>query len=169
MIDIGSILLTFDSMGVFDYLLPFVLIFAFIFGILTKTELLGKENKGLNAVIALALAAMSLQLDFIPLIFREMFPRLGVGLAVLLCLLILVGLFIKGSGTNSEKTWNIIFSVVGVVIFLVILVQSFDMFGWGGFGGFGGDVVGWIVGAVLLVGVIVAIVMSTNSTSTPGK
>lgn len=161
--DIGLILQTWASMGVFDYVLPFLLIFAFVFGILMKSELLGKENKGLNAVIAFALAALSLQLDFIPLIFREMFPRLGVGLAVLLCLLILVGLFIKNSGNDSGKTWNIIFSVVGAVIFLVIVVQSLTMYsGWGGWGFFSGDIIGWIVGALLLIGVIVAVVMTSK-------
>ncbi|MEK6927523.1 MAG: hypothetical protein AABX11_03760 [Nanoarchaeota archaeon] len=159
MIDIGGILLSWQAAGIFDYVLPFLLIFSFVFGILIKTELLGKENKGLNAIIALAIGALSLQLDFIPLIFRELFPRLGVGLAILLCLLILVGLFIK----EQQKTWNIIFSVIGAVILIVIVIQSFDMFGWGGFGFFGGDVVGWVVGAILLIGVIVAVVMTTSS------
>ena len=50
--------------GVFAYLLPFLFIFAVVFGILNKTKVLG-ENKGVQATIALALGLLSLQFDYV--------------------------------------------------------------------------------------------------------
>lgn len=163
--DIGLFLSNLAGAGVFDYVLPFLLVFALVFGILSKTQLFGNESKGINAVIALALGALSLQLDIIPLIFRELFPRLGVGIAVLLGLFILVGLFIPGDAANqTRKTWDIILSVVGAIIFLIIVFQTFNFFGWGGFssGYWGGDIVGWIVGLIVFVGIIVAVIWTSR-------
>src|SRR3989344_2867821 len=88
----GEILAKWQEIGVFSYILPLLLIFALIFGILTKMSLLG-DNKAVNAIIALAVGLMSLQFDFVPRFFSEIFPRLGIGLAILLVLLILTGLF----------------------------------------------------------------------------
>lgn len=154
--DIQSILLQWQSVGVFDYLLPFLLIFALVFGIMQKTHILGtKENpeKGINVLVGVVISLLSLQLDLVPRFFQEAFPRLGVGLVVLFCLMILMYMFIddkSGPGLNYGLL------AVGFVIAIVIFSQSFEQFGWSG--SFGYDqYVGWIVGAVLLIGVIIAI------------
>ena len=44
---ITNILNTWADLGVFAYVLPFLMIFAVVFGILSKTEILGK-NKGVR-------------------------------------------------------------------------------------------------------------------------
>ena len=48
----------FQQYGVLDFLLPFLLVFTIIFAILQRTEILGKDKKNFNVVIALVLALL---------------------------------------------------------------------------------------------------------------
>ncbi|MFQ5531223.1 MAG: hypothetical protein ACE5ES_01265, partial [Candidatus Nanoarchaeia archaeon] len=93
---IGDLLSVWQQQGFFSYLLPFLLIFALVFGILEQAKLF-KENKAINGIIALVVGLMALQLDFVPIFFSEIFPRLGVGLSFILVLLILAGMFVDTS------------------------------------------------------------------------
>ncbi|MCX8158943.1 MAG: hypothetical protein N3D20_01480 [Candidatus Pacearchaeota archaeon] len=158
-IDIGMLLQTWDKWGVFDFVLPFLLIFAIVFGILTSTELLGK-NKGVHVIIALVVSALALRLPFVSVFFTELFPRLGVGLAVIIALAILTGLFIQ-----KDDRWAIyVFMGIGAIIWIVALSGAFQESGlwgkWGSFGVTSEDLVALVIGAVLLIGVIIAVVMA---------
>jgi len=119
---IGNTLAQWEEAGFFSYVLPFLLLFALIFGILSQMKLF-KENKGANGIIALAVALLSLQFDIVPRFFSEIFPRFGVGLAVLLIALILFGMFLP-----TGPVW-ILFGI-GAIIFIVVLVQTFGSVGW---------------------------------------
>ena len=122
---IGGMLAYWESAGFFSYVLPFLLIFALVFGILTRVKIF--EAKGINAVIALVVGLLALQFHFVPIFFSEIFPRLGIGLAVILALLILAGLFFD----PKNKILNYGLLGVGVIVFLVVLVQTFGWLGWG--------------------------------------
>src|SRR3989338_10579622 len=98
---IGNMLLSWEQAGFFSYVLPFLLIFAIVFGILTKIKLFGAENKGLNAVVAIVVGLLSLQFSFVPIFFSEIFPRMGIGLSVILAVFILVGLFLPSRSETS--------------------------------------------------------------------
>ncbi len=152
---IGQFLTQWQQAGVFDYLLPFLLIFAIVLGILSATHILG-ANKGLHVIIALVVGLLALQLNFVPDFFREVFPRLGVALAVILVIMILVGLFIPN---NERRYWFWGLGAIGFIAALVVLSQSFSNFGWYSSMAYG-DYVGWIVGAVLVIGIIIAIATS---------
>ncbi|MBM3228300.1 hypothetical protein FJZ20_00205 [Candidatus Pacearchaeota archaeon] len=121
---IGGMLAYWESAGFFSYILPFLLIFALVFGILTRVKMF--DNKGINAVIALVVGLLALQFHFVPIFFSEIFPRLGIGLAVILALLILGGLFFD----PDNKMINYGLLGVGVIVFLVVLVQTFGWLGW---------------------------------------
>ena len=152
-LNIGTVLLQWQSAGVFDYLLPFLLIFALVFAILQKSKILGQE-KGINIIIAVVIGFLALQLDFVPMFFREIFPRLGVALAVLLGLLILIGLFID---LGDKTKWpNYVLMAIGVIAFLIILAQVFTVYPWFS-SWYSGDLIGWIVFGVILVGIIIAV------------
>ena len=116
-----------EQAGFFAYILPFLLIFALVFGILTKTKIF-KDNKAINAIIALAIGLLALQFNFVPLFFSEIFPRLGIGLAIILVLLILVGLF---APTKSDAWTNWLFFIAAFIIFIVVVVRTFGWLGWG--------------------------------------
>lgn len=152
----GDILNQWQQAGVFAYILPLLLIFALIFGILTKMSLLG-DNKAVNAIISLAVALMALQFDFVPRFFSEVFPRLGIGLSILLLLLILTGLF--WSSEDSQTAWfKFVLLAAGFIIVIVTVVNTAGALGWSA-GYWWQDhwiSVGFIILMLVLVGWLVA-------------
>lgn len=125
---ITDILNQWDSYGVFSYVLPFLIIFAITFGILQKSKIFGEEEKvkGINAILALAVGLASLQFDFVSTFFAVIFPRFGVGLAVLLVVIIFLGLFWTDVKSAKDlKGWGI-----GLSIAIVIwAITSWDFWG----------------------------------------
>jgi len=132
--DLGSILNIWADMGIFAYALPFLMIFAIVYGILAKTNLLG-DNKGVNATIALAVGLLSLQFDYVSGFYASIFPYAGMGIAVLLVALILMGLVFGGEG---GLTWiRYIWFGIGAIIFIIIIFTSVSDFWWLGGMGYG--------------------------------
>ena len=124
--EIGNVLASWEQAGVFSYVLPFLLIFAIVFGILAKIKVFG-DNRALNAVIALVIGLLALQFELVPIFFSEIFPRLGVALSILLVLVVLAGLFFD---TSENKVINYLLLGVAIIIFLTILVKSSGQLGW---------------------------------------
>ena len=121
----GELLAYMEQVGFFAYVLPFLLIFALVFGILTRTQIF-KNNKAINGVIAFVIGLLALQFNFVPVFFSEIFPRLGIGLAVILALLILAGLFFD----PNNKWVNYGLLVIGVIVFIVVIIQTAGWVGW---------------------------------------
>jgi hypothetical protein len=159
---IADVLNQWQMAGVFDYVLPFLLIFSVVFGILASTNIIGKQ-KGVNVIVSLVVGLLALRLGFVQTFFAEIFPRLGVGIAVILALLIMTGLFVN---KTEAKYWMYGIAGIAVIIWIIVLVNSLEGAGWlGGYGGYIGDYAGLIIGAVLLVGVIIAVATSGGSSS----
>ena len=145
---IGGILSQWEQLGVFSYVLPFLLIFALIFGILSRIDLF-KGNKGIHSIIALSVALMALQFSAVPLFFADIFPKLGIGLAVILVGIILTSLF-----TDSNYTW--IGITLGGVVFFIVVGNSFEF----------GDSPFWFfvqqnLPTIILVAVVLIIVLTS--------
>lgn len=114
-----------EEFGFFSYLVPFLLIFALVFGILIKIKLF-KDNKAINALIALAVSLIAVQSGFVTEFFSEILPTMGIALGVILVLLILLGLFID----PEHNAINWILFGVGAIIFIVVLINTAGSFGW---------------------------------------
>jgi hypothetical protein len=164
MVTIADVLTSWQTAGVFDYVLPFLLIFTVIFGILEATKIVG-PNKGVHVIIALVIGLLALRMGFVQDFFREIFPRLGVGLAVILALLIITGLFIS---SEQAKYWMWGIAAVAVVVWIIVMVGSFQAVSWLSGTGFFEDYAGMIIGAVLLIGVIIAVVASKSDSTSDG-
>lgn len=119
--NIADILNQWADMGVFYYLLPFLLIFALVYGILSSTEILGRDQKAVNAIVSLALGLLALVTDAVPKFFMTLAPNLGIALSILLAAIVLVGLFIRE--TNWIKTGLII---VAIIAFVAVVISSFS-------------------------------------------
>ncbi len=116
-----------EDFGVFEYMLPFLIIFALIYGVLSSMKMF-KENPGVNGVIAFAVGLMALQVDFVPRFFSEVFPRFGIGLTIILLLLILTGFFIP-----YEQTWiSWVYFGIGAVILIIVLISASGSLYWSG-------------------------------------
>ncbi len=122
---IGDFLNEMQNSGFFSYVLPFLLIFALVFGILTQIKIF-KEHKSINGVIAFVVGLMALQFDMVPQFFSEIFPRLGVALAIILLILIFVGMF---ANPDSNATMYTMMGI-GVIIAVIVLISTAGSLGW---------------------------------------
>ena len=158
---IGDLLAQWEALGFFSYVIPFLLIFSVIFGILTQVKLF-RDNKSINAIIALSVGLMSLQFDFVPRFFSEIFPRLGIGLIIILILIIMTGLF-----SNPEDKWQMYLMWAGsVIIVIVILVQTAGVVGFHSFLPWLGFNWPAVFGVILFIVIIAIVVGSSRPKST---
>mgnify|MGYP001590401148 CR=1 FL=1 len=117
---IGNVLSQWEQLGVFSYALPFLIIFAIIFGTLSRMKMF--DNKSIHMIISLSVALMALQFGFVTTFFSEIFPRLGIWLSVILVILIVFGIFNPG---NRWPTGLMV--LIGGIIVVIVLVQSFGV------------------------------------------
>ena len=108
----GNVINQLESAGAFTYVLPFLFIFTLIFGILSRTKIFEK-NQGINFILALAVALMGLQTNYVSNFFAIVSPYLGVGLIIVLMIAIFLGLF------APKENW-VIYTMVGVSAIILI-------------------------------------------------
>jgi hypothetical protein len=162
--DVGILLSQWEQAGVFEFVLPFLLIFAIIFGILNTTNILSK-HKGIQVIIAIIIGLMSItyssRMNFsLGRFMGEAFPRLAIGLSVLMIILILIGLFVS---KDERRYWLWGLGAIGFIIAIVVITQSFETFGL--IGGNYDNYVGWVIGGVLIIGLIIAVAASSGDGS----
>ncbi len=152
---ITGVLNVWNNMGVFSYVIPFLLIFAVVFAILKKTGILGDDNDGILAIIAVAIGLLSLQFDFVSKFFSVIFPRFGIGLSLFLILMILVGFFVPKRDVDKKG-----FAIIGWVIGLGVVFWSLNSWGeWSqfGFGGWFTNNFWAIIILIVVVGTIIGV------------
>lgn len=166
---IGIILQQWADFGIFFYVLPFLLIFAIVFAILQKMNIFGKgeeDKRGINAIIALTIALLSLQFDTVPIFFQIIFPKVGVGLSILLAAMVLTGLFVDFEKDGKRTGASLILFIIGGIIFIVILLQSFSDFSWWT-GSFWQNNIGAIILGIFVVVIVLVVVNSGKKSKTP--
>jgi len=168
---LADIFYQWEYLGVFDYLLPFLLVFAVVYGILSSTNFLGR-NRSVYVIIAVVIGLISLRWQyFLSSFLSEAFPRLGIGLTIILGLLILVGMFIS---EDETRYWGWGLAAIGFITAIIIFYQTFESLGYYMWG-YGSDTAGLIILAVLLIGVIIAVAASggnrdrTTRSTTDGR
>ncbi len=149
---ITDVLNTWADYGVFAYVLPFLMIFALVYGLLSKSKLLG-ENRGVHATLALVIGLLALQFDYVSNFFATIFPYAGIGISVLLVALILMGVL-----TDDEDAAKWIFFGIGAVIFMVVMLYTIYDFNWLG-GYIGIDWGPWIILALVVAGAVVGVIL----------
>lgn len=163
-VTIADIFNTWNSVGVFSYVLPFLLIFAVVYAILDKSKLLasksgeGKyvDNKGIMAIISVAVALMSLQFDIVSQFFAVIFPRFGIGLSILLVFIIFIGFFLPSDTEMKNTQW------FGWAIVAGIIIWSFVSWGSWTTGGRVGSFFGEYVWAIVVLGIIVGAIVAVT-------
>ena len=171
---ITEVLNIWNDIGVFSYVIPFLLIFAVVFAILDKTQMLsGKdsENRWIIAIISVAIGLLSLQFDFVSEFYAVVFPRFGIGLSLFLVILIFLGFFF--SPKDGEK-WSYSVAWIGWVVGIGVFIWALSAWDqWSSYSGFGG----WFVDnvwALIILGVVIAVIFiakgskktaTSNSTS----
>lgn len=148
---IADILNQWQAVGVFNILLPWLLFFAVVFGILNTTKILG-GHKGVQVIIAAVLGALAIQYNYFSDFLNVMAPNLGIGVAVILAIMIIVGLFIP---SDERRYWLWGLGAISFIVAIIVISNAFDALGYNSY--LYSDYVGYIVGAVLLLGLVIAV------------
>lgn len=164
-ITITTILQQWADYGIFYYVLPFLLVFALVFAILQKVKIMGSEleGRGVNAVIALAVALLSLQFDYVPLFFSIIFPKLGMGLAILLVAIIMLGLFVDY--TKFKGQMYLFLGIGGAVAGVIILSTLSDYSWWTG--SFWQENLSAIVAGAIIIAFVAIVINSSKKADHP--
>jgi len=115
----GNFFFQLEQLGFFTFILPFLIIFSLIFGVLSRTQMFG-TGKTIYAIVALSVSLMAIQFGFVSQFFSDIFPLMGIWLSVILVFFIIFGLL------NPSNTWNKgLLILAAMVVFTVVLVQTF--------------------------------------------
>ena len=123
----------FEDIGIYDVILPFLLIFTIVFAILEKTKVLGTEEiegtkytkKNLNAMASFVISFMVVASSQLVEIITEVSSHVIILLLVSIFFLILVGSFYKeGEGVFLEGGWKILFMVIMFIGIVLIFLNA---------------------------------------------
>ena len=158
---ISDVLNQWAYFGIFDYVLPFLLIFAIVYAILSSLSPF-KENKGALLVIAIAVGLLSLQFDYVPLFFSSLFPYAGLAIGALVVVLILISFF--PGDTNNKKIIYYTMLTIGAIAAIIVVLSSFSSYSWWVGTWWLGQYTSVIVGLIVLI-VLVTVVALNNKNS----
>lgn len=123
-----------SDFGFFDVILPFLLVFTIVFGVLEKTAIFGKENgkpkKNINSMIAFVIAFFFIASKELVQATNISLPQVAMVLIVIMSFMMLVGFFMGSEREFSfaeHKGWMLFFTVI---MFLGILSIFLNAFGW---------------------------------------
>lgn len=165
----------FSKVGLFDVVLPFLLVFVIVFAILEKTKIFGTEEiqgrkyskKNLNAVAAFVIAFFVIASSKLVEIITTVSSNIVILLMAIVFFLLLIGTFYKeGEGVFLTGGWKILFMIivfVGIVLIFLHAIGWLDEF-WGFVGeGSGGNAVGSIILLLIIILFMVYIVKEPKS------
>src|SRR3989344_1112633 len=171
----------FADIGLYDVVLPFLLVFTIVFAILEKTKVFGTEKiegreytkKNINAMASFVIAFFVVASSRLVEIITEVSSQAVLLLLLSVLFLLLVGSFFKeGAGVFLEGGWRILFMVIMFVGIVLIFLNSlgwldkvWDFIG----GGQGGNAVGSIVLIVIIIFFMIYVVKEPKSFSTTGS
>ncbi|MEM0231230.1 MAG: hypothetical protein QXW00_00400 [Candidatus Woesearchaeota archaeon] len=174
-----------DQLGVYDVILPMLLVFTLVFGILEKTLVLGYEEiggkkysrKNLNSMVAFVTSLLVVGSTRLVAMINETVSNSVLLLVLSVLFLILVGSFQKqtSEGVFLEGGWKNLFMVIMFVGIVLIFLNAFKLSSGQsvlsiiftgirnalvGSSGVNNDVVGTIVLLGLMIGAIAFITSS---------
>jgi len=129
--DLTSIVNYFQTYGVLDFLLPFILVFTIIFAVLQKTKILG-DRKNFNVIIALVLGLLfvvphitgNYPGGFDPVaVINEALPSISLVSVAAIMLLLLLGIF----STTFARGAAPLIAVAAIGFVLYIFGSALDL------------------------------------------
>ena len=168
----GEVIDFFKQIGLYDVVLPFLLVFTIVFAIFEKTKVLGTEKidgheyskKNLNAMASFVIAFLVLATKELVAIINDTVSKAVIVLFFSILFLLLVGSFHKeGEAMYLKGGWKIAFEII---VFLAIVgifldsIKASDGRTWlqrlGDFTGSGNDS---LAGSVILLAIVVLFIV----------
>ncbi len=126
----------FRAFGLFDVVLPFLLVFTIVFAILEKTRILGTEDKdgppkrNLDAMVAFVVALLVVATNKVVTAINKSLPNAVLLIVVFLSFLLMLGLFWKSGEFNfreDHKPWYTAFSIILFIGLIIIFMDALTL------------------------------------------
>ena len=98
--DFATVLESWEGIGVFDILLPFLLVFTITFAVLEKSKILG-EKRNFNVAIALVASLLFIRNNYLVSVVNRFLPNVSLFMVIIIMFLLLVGVFGGGSAWSG--------------------------------------------------------------------
>lgn len=163
-----QVLVFFDTVGLFDVVLPFLLVFTIVFAILEKTKVLGTEDiegkkytkKNINAITSFSIAFLVIASSQLVEIITTVSANAVIVLFLSVLFLLLVGSFHQeGEPIYLQGGWKVTFMIivfVSIVGIFLDAIKTSDGRTWlqrlGDFAGSGSDE---LAGSIALLTIII--------------
>ena len=130
----------FTELGIYDVILPFLLVFTIVFAILEKSRVFGTEKigdtdytrKNLNSMVAFVIGFLVVASTQVVAIINTALAHMVLLLLLVLCFIILIGVFMSGEKeVILEGGWKTFFMVL---MFIGIILIFLNAIGWLGSG-----------------------------------
>ena len=129
---LGKAIEFFRDFGLFDVVLPFLLVFTIVFGVLEKTKILGVEGKeryprkNLNAMISFVIGLLVVATANVVETINKALPNVILFLLAILSFLVLVGIFQKDEEKSFKELHPYWYGVFVALAFIAILGIFFN-------------------------------------------
>jgi len=133
----------FDKLGIYDVVLPFLLIFSIMFAILEKSKILGTvtinnvtyTKKNLNAMVAFCIAFVVVASTQVVAILNEALAHIALLLVIVVSFLLLLGAFFKSDEEvylekGAWRTWFMIAMLIGTILIFANAIHTKDGDTW---------------------------------------
>ena len=126
-----------NEFGVYDVVLPFLLVFTIVFAILEKTKILGVEKHGdheltkknLNSIVALMMAFLVVASTQLVAVINEVMANIVLLLILAISFLMLVGTFFTDKEFSLENSPNWV-KFFMFAMFIGIVLIFLEALGW---------------------------------------
>lgn len=113
---------------VVQYLLPFLLIFSIIYGILESLELFKRRIRAVISLVVSIFAVIYTQLTLLPLL-ENLLPVVSYALIILFGAILIVGMVGLFKAPGAKESWlkehKGVFAILMLIVFLVLVFASF--------------------------------------------
>ena len=123
--DLNTIFTQWESMGVFNIVLPLLLIFTLAFAILNKVKILGGK-KNIDVIVAFIIALLTVRNQYIIGLVNRFLPNISLFLVVILMFLLMLGIF---AGEHTGWKGGMLGIATLVSVLFVIWALSADYIG----------------------------------------
>lgn len=124
------------KVGVYDIILPFLLVFTIVFAILEKTKILGVETiegqeytkKNINAIFAFVVSFLVIASTQLVGVINRVMADIVLLLLLAICFLLLVGVFFKDKEFSLEEFpgWKKFFMIIMFIGIVAIFLNALD-------------------------------------------
>jgi len=123
---IAGVIDTWRRFGIFDFILPFLLVFGIVYGILERTQLFGdKAGKSVNAIIAFAIAMTTTLSSWFISFLTGFLPWVSTISIVIITGLMLVAMF--AGDFNALKANPNMLKIGGVIVVIALVAVLLGM------------------------------------------